>query len=84
MKPLFDIDLMRLESDICDIKFELSQVRYSRDCEEKMQKCSKKMHLTSKTLLSIICLLEYTSKQDDAPYYKRPFRLKPLRKIEKS
>jgi hypothetical protein len=83
MKPLFDIDLTRLESEICDIKFELSQIRYLSDCEAKMQECSKKMHQSSRILLSIICLQEYKAKQADVLFYNRQFRVQPSKKILK-
>ena len=83
MKPVFDIDLTRLESEICDIKFELSQIRYLSDCEAKMQECSKKMHQSSRILLSIICLQEYKAKQADVLSYNRQFRVLPSKKISK-
>lgn len=63
MKPFIDINLKDLESDICDIKFELSQVRYSRDFESKVHIYSKKINDVSKTLFSIICLQEHMANQ---------------------
>lgn len=83
MKPSFDIDLTHLESEICDIKFELSQIRYLSDCEAKMQECSKKMQQSSRVLLSIICLQEYKEKQSDVIFYNRQFRVQPINKSQK-
>jgi hypothetical protein len=83
MKPLFDIDLMRLENEICDIKFELSQIRDASDYEAKMQECSRKMHQSSRILLSIICLQEYKAKQPDVLFYNRQFQVQASKKISK-
>ena len=83
MKHSFDIDLTRLESEICDIKFELSQIRYLSDCEAKIQECSKKMHQSTRILLSIICLQEYKEKQADELFHNRHFRVQQPNKSQK-
>ncbi len=59
MKPYIDVDLKNLEQEICEVKFELAQLKYSRDFESTVLSCSRKMSDVSKTLYSIICLQEY-------------------------